>query len=155
MSLLKFFSKAPHCEGSSSESETSGRDDDPLTTLWNSDSHVSPLAVTRDDVDLSDSASLGKSALASWSDTAASETSLPLPPESHARYIRICQGPYQPRLPKYKVTVHRGKGRSFCSKCYDFHNWLETQSSLLMNCTCLMFRKFTFSILLSTSLCSR
>ena len=33
-------------EGSSSESETSGRDDDLLTTLWNSDSLVSPLAVT-------------------------------------------------------------------------------------------------------------
>ena len=67
----KFFGS----EGSSSESETSGRDDDPLTTLWNSDSLVSPLAVTRDDGDSSDSASLGKSALASWSDSAASETS--------------------------------------------------------------------------------
>ena len=62
-------------EGSSSQSETSGRDDDPLTTLWNSDSLMSLLTVTRDDSDSSDSALLGKSALASWSDTAASETS--------------------------------------------------------------------------------
>ena len=44
------------------------------------------------------------------------DPSLPLPPDSHARDICICQGPYQPRLSKYKVTVHRGKGRSFCGQ---------------------------------------
>ena len=66
----------------------------------------------------------GSSSLPDISDSE-DDPSLPLPPESHARDIRICQEPYQPRLSKYKVTVHRGKGRSFCSKWYDFHKWLE------------------------------
>ena len=44
------------------------------------------------------------------------DPSLPTPLDSHIRDVRICQGPYQPVLPKYKVTVHRRKFRSFCSK---------------------------------------
>ena len=39
--------------------------------------------------------------------------------------LDICQGPYQPKLLKYKVTVYRGKSRSLCSTRYNFHGWLE------------------------------
>ena len=44
----------------------------------------------------------GSSSLPEVSDSE-DDPSLPLPPDFHARDIRICQGP---RLLKYKVTVH-------------------------------------------------
>ena len=54
------------------------------------------------------------SSLHEISDSEEQDPSLLLPPvDSHARDIRIGQGPYQPKLSKYKVTVYRRKSRSF------------------------------------------
>ena len=53
------------------------------------------------------------------------DPSITLPVDSHTRNVRICQGPHQPRLSKYKVAVHNRKARSFCSKWYDMYKWLE------------------------------
>ena len=113
MSLLKYFTKAPH--GDVSEAAVS--DHDASADLPSeAESDESPLSLVT------------------------ASPSLPLPPDSHARDIRICQGPYQPRLSKYMVTVHQGKGRSFCSKWYDFHNWLEYSPKtdrMCMSCICI------------------
>lgn len=125
MSLLKYFSKAPH--GDISEVAVSDHDasaDLPIEA--ESDESPSSLVTVSEDTSESEFHSVmsGSSSLSEVSDSE-DDHSLTLPPDSHARDIRICQEPYQPRLSKYKVTVHRGKGRSFCSKWYDFHNWLE------------------------------
>lgn len=120
MSLLKYF-KSSESEASSGESESQ------------STSHGAVIgqsgALETEEVQVG-------AVQAHWSSTPSSsgsseildseaDPSLPIPRDSNSRAARIYQGPYQPRLSRYKVTVHRAKARSFCSKWYDFHDWLE------------------------------
>ena len=56
--------------------------------------------------------SSGSSSLPEISDSE-DDPSLPLPQDLRLRALHIYQGPHQPILSKYKVTVHRGKARSF------------------------------------------
>ena len=76
------------------------------------------------------------------------DPSLPMPLDSHIRDVRICHGPYRPVLPKYKVTVHRRKFRSFCSKWYDFHDWLE-YSPKVDRMFCFVCRVFAHKVIRS------
>ena len=145
MSLLKYFSKAPH--GDVSEAAVSDHDasaDLPIEA--ESDESPPSLVTVSGDTSESEFHSVvsGSSSLPEVSDSE-DDPSLPLPPDSHARDIRICQEPYQPRLSKYKVTVHRGKSRSFCSKWYDFHNWLE-YSPKTDRMYCFVCRAFAYKV---------
>ena len=70
---------------------------------------------------------------------------LPLPQDSRLRALRIYQGPHQPILSKYKATV-RGKARSFCSKWYEFHDWLE-YSPKMDKMFCFVCRVFAHKVI--------
>ena len=103
MSLLKYFSKAPH--GDVSEAAVSDHDASAdLPSEAESDESTSSLVTVSGDTSESEFNSVvsGSSSLPEVSDSE-DNPSLPLPPDFHARDIRICQGP---RLLKYKVTVH-------------------------------------------------
>ena len=106
MSLLKYFSKAPH--GDVSEAAVSDHDASAdLPSEADSDESPSSLVTASGDMSKSGFHSVvsRSSSLSEVSDSK-DDLSLPLPPDSHARDIRICQGPYQPKLLKYKVIVH-------------------------------------------------
>ena len=111
MSLLNYFNKvqgevSSECEPcSSSETQSCGD--------------------TGESQSARDAVSSGSSSLPADVSDSEEDPSLPLPLDSRARDVRIRQGPYQPKFSKYKVTVHREKSRSFCSRWYDFHDWLE------------------------------
>ena len=133
MSLLNYFSKAPRVQDDLSSVSSRLPDHDPTTESSEPESELGGTSESQSfgmsSGDTSESqfhgaCSSGSSSLPEISDSE-EDPSLPLPLDSHARDVRIHQGPYQPKLAKYKVTLHRGKSRSFCSKWYDFHDWLE------------------------------
>ena len=112
MSLLSYFAPITGATESDLDSDSESIESvDPQSSSTVLDSQLS-----------SDSSSIIASAAESGSEN---DTSITLPVDSHTRNVRICQGPHQPRLSKFKVTVHNGKARSFCSKWYDMYKWLE------------------------------
>ena len=69
------------------------------------------------------------------------DPSLPLPSDVNERYVCIRKGPYQPRLRNYKITTHNGKKRTYCSKWYGIHSWLE-YSPVMDRMYCFVCRAF-------------
>jgi hypothetical protein len=62
------------------------------------------------------SSSCSRNSSASGVETDPCDPSLPLPTgRIHARNMRI----------RFMITIHNGKGRSFCSKWYESYSWLE------------------------------
>ena len=141
MSVLNYYSLESEIDQSTlSEADPSIREDDGTSSLSSESdaTRSSELPTEHERPSLGVNGNIARLTLAqvtgtvssgssSLSDISESEDdpSLPLPLNSHIRDVRIRQGPYRPVLRKYKVTVHRGKSRSFCSKWYDFHDWLE------------------------------
>ena len=115
MSLLKYFSKAPSHAGLSSRAPAVSQ----ILNLMKLPLSPSPLQLDYVSSDTEESEYQGamSGCLSSLPDVSDSEEdpSVPLPLDSHARDVRIRQEPYQPKLLRYKVTVHRGKARIFCS----------------------------------------
>lgn len=93
---------------------------------------------------MTEAISSGSSSLPEISDSE-DDPSLPLPQDSRLRALRIHQGPHQPILSKYKATV-RGKARSFCSKWYEFHDWLE-YSPKTVKMFCFVCRVFAHKVI--------
>ena len=85
------------------------------------------------------------SSLTEYSDTE-DDPAIPMPRDPRLRALRIHQGPHQPILSKYKVTVHRGKARSFCSRWYEFHDWLE-YSTKVDKIFCFVCRAFAHKVI--------
>jgi hypothetical protein len=75
-------------------------------------------------MDLTGAFSSGSSSFPEISDSE-DDPSRALPQDFRLRALRIHQGPHQPILSKYEVTIHRGKARSFSSKWCEFHDGLE------------------------------
>lgn len=125
MSLLKYFSRDSR-ESDIDRSTVSGGTDDG-SDAPETDAEDEREQSLEDDVvgeRLTGAVSSGSSSLPDISESE-DDPSLPLPVDCRLKDVRIRQGPYRPVLSKYKVTIHRGKCRSFCSKWYDFHDWLE------------------------------
>lgn len=132
MSLLKYFRKAPQAQEDLSTvsrrlpdhdatAESSESEHEPQSELDGSRSTRELQSCGTWSSDASESQFHGacntgwSSSLPEISDSEEQDPSLLLAPvDSHARDIRIRQGPYQPKLSKYKVTVYRGRSRSFC-----------------------------------------
>ena len=141
MSLLNYYSLESEIDQSTlSEADPSIREDDGTSSLSSESdaTRSSELPTEHERPSLGVNGNIARRTLAQVTGTVSSgssslpdisesedDPSLPLPLNSHIRDVRIRQGPYRPVLRKYKVTVHRGKSRSFCSKWYDFHDWLE------------------------------
>ena len=144
MSLLKYgfmpMSKTP-----ATSSETPGQAEDTKHDGTDSSDTDSVFPAESDSETLSAIAGSGSSLLPEISDSE-DDPSIPLPRDPRLRALRIHQGPHQPVLSKYKVTIHRGKARSFCSKWYEFHNWLE-YSTKVDKMFCFVCRAFAHKVI--------